>query len=271
MPNIFQWNEAQIYSFFFTLVRVTSLMVFLPIFGDRVVPNTVKVLFGLAFAFIAFPLIWAQGGQYGRVDPAIVASTSKTLWALVCDMGFGMMIGLAARWVFDAVQFAGHFAGTTVGFSIATVLDPHSESQTIALSELQYMLAVLLFLSMDGHHIYLSSILASFKVVPLGGADLLANGDGVVQYLIHMTGEVLILGFKLSAPVVVVVLIVNLTFGMLARAVPQMNVMAVSFTANIVVGLFVVLVSLPGFVNMVGGALDAYAPELVRFMRLFHG
>ncbi|MBI3556108.1 MAG: hypothetical protein HY074_07580, partial [Deltaproteobacteria bacterium] len=50
-----------------------------------------------------------------------------------------------------------------------------------------------------------------------------------------------------------------------------MNVMAVSFTANILVGLLVVIVSLPGFINMVGGAFDSYAPELVRFMRLFSG
>jgi flagellar biosynthetic protein FliR len=264
--NIFQWSENEIETFFFVLVRVTSLLAFLPIFGERIIPTTVRILFGVALTFVAFPLAWAQGV---RIDPAVMSSVGKTIWALCSDIGFGMMIGFAARWVFDAVQFAGHFAGTTIGFSLASVFDPHTESQTISLSELQYIMAVLLFLSMDGHHIYLMSILKSLNIVPLGGANLIAHGDSVIQYLIQLTGEVIGLGLKLAAPVLVVGLIMNLTFGIMSRAVPQMNVLAVSFAANIIVGLMVVLLSLPGFVNMVGGAFDAYTPELMRFMRMF--
>ncbi|MBI3544464.1 MAG: flagellar biosynthetic protein FliR [Deltaproteobacteria bacterium] len=243
-------------------------MFFLPIYGDRAVPPTVKLLFGLAFAFVAFPMLMGSGVG---VPPAVLESPSKTAWAVCTEIGFGLMVAFCARWVFDAIQFAGHFAGTSMGFSMASVLDPHTETQTIAVAELHYIMAGLLFLSLDGHHVYLSAILQSFRIVPLATADLLAHGDGVIQYLIHMTGEVISLGLKLSAPVVVVSLILNLTFGVLARAVPQMNVMAVSFTANIMIGLLVAFINLPGFMNAVNGSFDAFTPELVRFMRLFHG
>lgn len=268
MLDLFRWNETQIFTFFFVLVRVTSLVFFLPIFGDKTIPSVVKVMFGLSFSTVVFGVAWAQGVH---VDPAVMESTSKTVWAVASDLGFGMMVGFVARWIFDAVQFAGHFAGTSMGFSMASVLDPHNDTQTIALAELQYIMSALLFLSMDGHHIYLTAILGSLKLVPLAGVNMLANGDAVVHYLIQMTSEVLVLGLKLAAPVMVVLLLINLTFGILARAVPQMNVLAVSFSVNIVIGLFIALVSFPGFANMVSSTFDSYTPELFRFMRLFHG
>jgi flagellar biosynthetic protein FliR len=268
VPNFLIWSESQVIAFFFVLARVTSLLLFLPIFGDKVIPPTIKILFGLSFAVVAFPIAWAQGAH---VDPSVLESTWKTAWALMSDIGFGMMVGFVARWIFDAVQTAGHFAGTAMGYSMASVLDPHTETQTIAMAELHYIIIALLFLALGGHHFYLEIILDSFRIVPLAKVNLLAQGDGVIQYLISMSAEVLTLGLKLAAPVMVVSLLINLVFGVLARAVPQMNTMAVSFTVNLVVGLIVALVSLPGFVNMVSGAFDSYTPELTRFMRLFRG
>jgi flagellar biosynthetic protein FliR len=266
--DFIHWSDTQIFTFFFVLVRVTGLLFFLPVFGDRVIPANIKILFGLGFAWMVFPLLWAQGM---RADMAVVNAPGRLIWATACDAGFGIMLGFVARWIFDAVQTAGHFAGTTIGFSIASVLDPHTESHTIALAEMHYMLAALLFLAMNGHHIYLSATLQSFKVVPIGTVNLLGQGDSAIQYIIRMSAEVLSLAVKLSAPVVVVILLINLTFGIMSRAVPQMNVMAVSFTANIIIGVMIALISMPGFVNMVGGAFDAYTPELLRFMRLFRG
>lgn len=266
--NIFQWNELQIYSFFFVLVRVTSLLVFLPIFGDRTIPPLVKIFFGVTLSSVVFPFVYAAGH---RIDLAVIESDSKAVWAVCCEVGFGMMVGFVARWIFDAAQFAGHFAGTAMGFSMASVLDPHTETQNTSMSEMQYILAAMLFLAMNGHHIYLQAILESFKLVHIGGVNLLANGDSVIQYLIQMTAEVLALGLKLSAPVVVVLLLLNLTFGIVARTVPQLNVFVVSFTINIIVGLLAALISAPGFTNMIASAFDAYTPELFKFMRLFHG
>lgn len=268
MGDLFNWDELQIYTFFFVLVRVTSLLAFLPIFGDRTIPPIVKLLFGLAFSFVVYPVAWSRGV---RVDMAVMESTSRTVWAIFSDMAFGMMVGFVARWIFDAAQFAGHFAGTTMGYSMGSILDPNSETQTVALAHLLYLLTALLFLSLDGHHIYLSAILESFRLVPLAGVKLFVHGDSVVRYMIDMSAEVIVLGLKLCAPVLVVLLLINLTFGILSRAVPQMNILAVSFSVNIVVGLFVVLVSLPSFVSMVGTAFDSYTPELFRFMRLFGG
>lgn len=266
--NLFQWNEPQIYTFFFVFIRVTGLILFLPIFGDRNVPSVIKILFGLSLSFVAFPLVWQKGIF---VNPGISDSVSRTVLAVFSDAVMGMMTGFVARWVFDAVQFAGHFAGTTMGFSIATVLDPHTESQNIAVAELQYILAVFIFFSMNGHHIYLRAILGSFEVIPPAGVDLFTKSSEIVRYLIDMTGAVISLGVRLAAPIVVVVFLMNMAFGIMARAVPQMNVLVVSFAANIILGFFVLLVTLPGFTNSVQANMDQYTPELLKFMKLFGG
>ncbi|MBI2605024.1 MAG: flagellar biosynthetic protein FliR [Deltaproteobacteria bacterium] len=263
--NVFQWDEAQILTFFHVLVRVTSVTAFVPIFGDKVVPAIVKILFGLALACVVHPVAWA-GGM--RIDPAVAESAGRLAMSVGGEALFGVALGFVSRWIFDAIQFSGHFAGIAIGFSMASVLDPHSETQTVSFAEMQYMLAALLFLAMDGHHLYLSALVDSFRIVPVTGVKILAMSQGLAQYFINMTAEVFLLGLKLSAPVVTVVLLVNLTFGMLARAVPQLNALILSFAANIVIGLFVMVLSLPAFVSMVNGAFDSYMPEIERFLHL---
>ncbi|MEW6056951.1 MAG: flagellar biosynthetic protein FliR [Bdellovibrionota bacterium] len=266
--NFLRWNEIQVLTFFFVLVRVSSMLAFLPLLGDRTIPANIKILFGLALSFVVFPLLWSGGV---RVDYKVFNSTSQTIWVITSEVSFGILVGFVSRWIFDAVQVAGHVAGTSIGFSMASVLDPHTETQNIALAELQYILVALLFLSMDGHHVFLSAILKSFEVAPLAAINFFANTESVAQYLIQMSAEVLLLGVKLCAPILVVILLLNLAMGIMARAVPHMNVLAVSFSVNILVGLLVVLVSLPGFLSLVGSTFDVYMPELFRFMRLFGG
>ncbi len=260
------WTEIQIFTFFFLFVRVTSLVFFLPLLGDRTIPVIVKILFGLALAFVTFPIAWNQGV---RVNVEITQSVLGTLWAVGSEVCFGMMVGFVARWIFDAVQFAGYFAGTSIGFSIATVFDPHAETETISLAELKYVLAALLFLALDGHHVYITNIVKSFELAPLTKVSFLNQGDTIVSYLILLTSQVILLGVKLCIPVIAVIFLVNITFSLIARVVPQVNILAVSFTANIVAGLFIVFVSLPSFHSLLEGTFDVYAPELLRFMKLF--
>ena len=268
MLNIFEWNEPQIFTFFFVLIRVTSLIVVLPLFGDKTVPPMVKLFFALSFSFVAFPVAWGQGV---RVPRELFDAPMRLTIAIVSDICFGLALGFVARWIFEAIHVAGYVAGTSMGFSMASVLDPHSETQAIAVAELQYIFSALLFLSLEGHHIYLKVIIDSFATLGPGAINLGAVSGDLSKYMIEMTAGVLGLGLKLAAPVLVVILLVNLIFGIMTRAVPQMNVMAVSFTANIMIGLFVSLVSFPGFLNMLGGAFENQASELLRFVRLFGG
>ena len=141
----------------------------------------------------------------------------------------------------------------------------------IPIAELQYILAAFLLLGLDGHHLYLMTLIHSFKTLPLGEISIFANSESVIQYLIQMSAEVLSLGLRLSAPVLIVILLSNLGFSILARAVSQMNVLVITFTANLAIGVVILFVSLPGFINLVDLAFESYTPEIIRFMRLLHG
>lgn len=266
MASFLSWNEQQIFVFFYVLVRVTTLMFFLPIYGDKQIPAIIKICFGLAFSCVVYPLVWGSGQ---RIPDAMINSPYQIMFSLFSEITFAAMLGFVARWIFDAVLFAGQFTGTSVGFSMASILDPHTETQTIAIAELQYVLAALLFLAIDGHHLYLSAIIDSTKLVPLGASTLLNASEGLYHFIIKVSSEVLILGIKLSAPVLVIILVINLTFGVLARAVPQLNALVISFAANIIVGVFVVIISMPAYTSMVNSAFEGYAAELAQFMKLF--
>lgn len=268
MLNLFQWNEQQIFTFFFVFTRVASILLFLPIFGDRTVPSTVKVLFSVALAWVCFPILWNRGAV---VSPQVYQTNAGILYSMGQELVIGAIIGYAARWVFEAVQFSGQVIGISMGFSMASTLDPSSESQNIALAELKYILTVMLFLALNGHHLYLSTIIESFRHVPLGAMHWFNKELDVIKFLTAMTSEIVIIALKLASPIIAVILLVNITFGLASRAVPQMNVFAVSFGANIIVGLFVVLVSLPAFTNLVTSLFDDFTPDLMKLVRLFGG
>ncbi len=264
--NFLQWDDVQLITFFHILVRVTTFTMLLPVLGDKALPTIVKILFGFSIACVLHPMLWGQGL---RVPQEIMNSPNQLAGSVISEVIFGAFVGFIARWVFDAVQFAGHFAGTSMGFSMASVFDPHTETQTISYAELQYVMTVLLFLALDGHHMYIKSLVDSFSSVPLASPKILTVNQSVFEYLLHMSSEVLSLGFKLSAPIVVVIFLINMTFGILARAVPQLNVLVVSFASNIIIGLFIGLISIPSFMGMVDSAFDTYQSEIHNFIRLF--
>ncbi len=266
--NILQWNEEQIFTFFLIFIRVSSLLIFMPIFGERAVLPTVKALLCVSISWVLFPFIWNTGV---RASMPIFSTASGLLVVIAKEVSFGAAVGYVCRWIFDASTFAGQLIATSMGLSMASVIDPSTESQTMALSEIKHILALLLFLAADGHLLLLKIVTASFDVVPLDRLDWFAQGGSMFKFLTTMTSEILSTAVKIAAPVVAVVFVVNITFGLVSKAVPQMNVFAVSFGANILVGLFVAFLTIPSFTNVISSALDSYAPMVLTFMGFFRG
>lgn len=261
--GIIQFSETQLLTFFFVLLRVSAIMMLLPLFGDRHIPPVIKILFSLALSFVVFWPLW-QGGLVIGTDKTI--STEALLYAGVCEIFIGVLLGFFARWIFDAIRSAGHFMGMQMGFSMGSVLDPTNDTQTISLAELQYVLAALLFLSMDGHHVYVNAVMESFRVLPLGELSLVSKSDSIVKALVDLSSQVILLAVHLAAPILVVMFLINLAFGLLSRAVPQINMLVISFAANIMVGLMIFTISLPAFQAVVGSQFDEYAHQFRSFI-----
>lgn len=252
--SLFNFNEAEIYSFFAVLIRYSVLFSVLPFIGDRLVPGPVKVLLSLAVTIALFPALVARS----EVRPSDALRWSQTAGGIAGIIAMealvGLILGFTARLAFETISFGGNLVGTFMGFATASVYDPHQESQTQVISEIQMVCAMLIFLILDGHHIMLRAALESYKIIGVGGIGVLKSGLGPFfsHKLVELTGQVVRFGIELSAPVAISLFAVNVAFGILAKAMPQLNVLALSFAVSALVGLVVMFLSVPEFFSVSG-------------------
>ena len=256
MPS-FNFNEAELLTFFAVLVRVSVLFSVMPFIGDRFVPVPVKILLSLAVTLVLVPSLIATG----LVRPSDAVSWGSSASGIVSTIGlevmFALILGYTARIAFEAVNFGGNLAGTFMGFAMASTYDHNQQSQTQVVSEIQMALAMLLFLAIDGHHLMLRSALGSYSFLGLGGSpttgSLLAPtfGSAFGARLIELTGQVLRSGIQLAAPIAIALFGVNVAFGVMAKAMPQLNILVLSITISALIGLVIMFLSLGEFQGVV--------------------
>jgi flagellar biosynthetic protein FliR len=216
----------------------------------------VKVLLSLAISMALFPALIARG----EVRPPEASMWGASTGSLAAVMGFealfAVVIGFVGRMAFEAISFGGNLMGSFMGFSMASTYDPHQESQTQVIAEIQLAISVLTFLALDGHHLMLRAALESYRVVGVGGMGLLANtgfNAAFSQKMVELSGEVVKLGVQLGAPVALALFGVNIVFGVMAKALPQLNILVLSFATSALVGLLVMFLSVPEFQETAGG------------------
>jgi len=143
------------------LLRLSGFIFTAPIFGERYIPPQVKVVLSLLLALFFYVFAVPQGAQL--IDQPL------PYWVLLIkEVVWGFLIGFACQLVFIGVQFSGQITGFQMGFGVVNVIDPQSGGQVSIISRLQYLLAVLIFLAMDGHHFLLQALASSFDLLPLG-------------------------------------------------------------------------------------------------------
>ena len=246
----FPVQMEEILTFFAVLVRFSILMALVPFMGDRIIPTTVKVLFSLAVTIAMYPSMVRMGLVkpaeaiiWGRTTASIV--TMITLEAMV-----GMVFGFIARLAFDTIQFSGSLINSFIGLSSATMFDPHHENQSMVLTEIQMAFAMLLFLSMDGHHLMISAAFESYGVLGMGRLNFT---PAMMHQLIQQTADVIRIGVQISGPISVAIFAVQVAMGVMAKAMPQVNILVLSFSVTIFVGLSVLYFTFSHWVGVSNG------------------
>lgn len=251
--SLFNFNAEELLTFFAVLVRYGILLSLIPITGDRLVPAPIKILLALSCGIALYPMLVKSG----QVMPGMAAVWGATPAGLVATVTLeavtAMLLGFVARLGFDIVQFGGNAVGTFMGFASASLYDPHQESQSQVVAELQMVVAMLVFLAIDGHHLIIEAALGSYRLVGLGAAQF---SGAVSERLMSLTAGVLKYGVQLSAPVAVSLFAVNVAFGVMAKAMPQINILVLSFSITALVGLVVLFLSLPQFQGAAAGILS---------------
>jgi flagellar biosynthetic protein FliR len=246
----------------FTIVflRISAMLVMIPVMGERSVPLRVKAGLAMLIALLVYPAIRLNMPQL-RADAEIIA----VALAMTGEVMIGLIIGFAARMIFAGIRFAGDMIGIQMGLSIVNVIDPVSSAQVSIMAEFQYLFAVLVYLAVDGHHMFISAICDSYRFVTPFAYHF---SPSLMQSILLFSKEIFVTAVKISAPVMAVLLFSNVALGVVARTVPQINVFIVGMPLQVATGLIIIGLTIPLFVSVVQRALDSLNTEIQVLLRL---
>lgn len=221
--------------FILLLTRLSGMIVSAPVFGSRYMPNQIKIAFSLIMALAFVPLFSVE------VIPEQI-HLMYLISSLFMELMIGIAIGLIANVLFSAVQIAGQVIDIQMGYIIGRVVDPQFGAQVPLVGQFKYLFTILVFLAINGHHLFIRAVVESYDFIPMGGiADLGAGGIIISQAMSTM----FYLALQVSAPALATLFLTNIVLGILARTVPQMNVFMVGFPFKMFVGLLVLGLVIP--------------------------
>ena len=252
---------GQVLLFLTILARVAGFISAIPIFATTETPIIIRV--GLVFltTLLLFPVLSPQ------IHAASFAPLPFALFMLAETL-LGLLMGLTARLIFTAVEFGGTIIGYQMGFAAANIYDPTGQRQVALLSQFQNVFAILIFLAVDGHHIFFRMAVHSYELLPPGKLDLSGNA---VPYLMELASHMFALGVQFSAPILAVLLLSGLILGVLARVFPQLNVFMLSFPLNIGVSFIVIALTLDMVTALLRREFDALPERLGQLLELLAG
>jgi len=225
--------DAWINALIFPLARILGFINTAPLWSSAGVSRRIRLMLGIALTlgimFVLPPM------------PELKPGSGPGMWVLSQQVLIGMAMGFAVRVIFAAVDIAGAYISMQMGLGFATLYDPQNTAQTPVLSSFLTLLTLLVFLSMNGHLIYVGVLVRSFEVIPVGINTL--SPDSWLN-LVRLGSQLFSMGLLLALPVLIAQLITSLTLGILTRAAPQLNVFSIGFPISLTMGFIGILLGL---------------------------
>lgn len=249
----------QVNDFILIFARISGIVAFAPIFGAKNVPNELKAMlafsFSLAFTGILSPL------EYTPEE-----TTAGLILQLVGEASIGVAIGFAATLFFEVVIFAGYIIDYMIGFGFINIVDPQSGSSISIFAFFYNFLALIVFLLVNGHHVLIEVMVRSYELIPVFGADLNAFS---MKYLVNLAGDIYYTGFRIAAPIFLIMFIIDFTLGMISKIVPQLQILVVGFPLKIAVGLSAIALVLKPTALFFSILLAEYRETMLWMMKYF--
>lgn len=233
-------SDAEIMAFlgqyFWPLCRIAAMLMAMPVIGSQVITARARLMMAIAITALITPLLPPM--------PSVELLSIDSLIIVIQQVLIGLSIAFTLQVVFQLFVLAGQFIAMKMGLGFAMMNDPANGISVTVISQYYLILVTLLFLSMDGHLLAVDYIVTSFYTLPVS-----LSGVGAGTFLtIANSGSWMFSGALLIAlPVLTSLLVVNIAFGVMSRAAPQMNVFAVGFPITLVFGLVLVWLSAPSF------------------------
>lgn len=233
----FSFTEISAYigSFFWPFVRIGAALGVAPVFGARTVPVRTRLFFAFLITMVIVPLIPAAP----KIDPL----TPDGVLIAIQQLLIGLSMGFALLMVFAAFILGGQVIAMQMGLGFASLIDPQNGVQTPVISQLYVLLSTLIFLSLDGHLVLITVLAESFQTMPIAPQALTSDS---MWLMVSWGREIFASAILIAMPVITTLLLVNIAFGVMTRAAPQLNIFAVGFPVIMTAGFILIFITLDG-------------------------
>ncbi|MDH4945383.1 flagellar biosynthetic protein FliR [Sulfurimonas sp. C5] len=243
-----QWavifNDANVVGFLLLFFRFAALFLAVPIFSHQNIPMTIKA----AMAFF-FTIVF-----YSSMPPLTISLDIPTIiLAILSEFIFGLAIGVALQLAYHVITFAGGQISFTMGFSLASAIDPQTGVSMPIISQFLSLIALMVLFALNLHHWVLLFVDASLKTVPLGGFLM---SEDFFNYTIHATSNMFLVGFMIAFPIIALSWLADVIFGMLMKTMPQFNLLVIGFPIKIMVAFVVIIATITATMLIVKGQMQ---------------
>lgn len=254
MGEIIELIFSQYQLFLLVMVRTSGIFIFSPFFSSQNIPNIMKI--GLSFSVSLL---------ISSVLPFSEDFTNEVLVLLIFkELMVGIIIGFISYAFFSSFYVMGQIIDMKIGFGMVNVVDPQNRTQVPLMGNFYYILSFLILLSINGHHSIISALVDSYTFLPIGSFKYTGDTMSILTNTLVKSFEI---GFKLSTPIVAIIFLTDIVLGIMSKTIPQMNVFVVGMPLKVIIGLLIILISMPVFFSAINGIFDLIINDIYRFIK----
>jgi len=255
------YSEQQIMiwasGFFWPLLRISAMFIAIPVFSGRFVDNKILVGAALIITFFTLPLLPEQ--------QTVDVFSHEGIMTGLQQIFIGISMGFVLQLVFSAIVFAGQGIAYSMGLGFASMLDPTTGVSVPVISQFYLVLATLVFLTLGGHLVLIEMLIDSFNTLPVGVIGMERSDRWSI---IAWSSRIFSAGLLMAMPAITSLLMVNIAFGVVTKAAPQLNIFSVGFPITLILGLLLMWVTLPSVLGNFTNLLAESYSVIGDFLRI---
>ncbi|MHC4267027.1 MAG: flagellar biosynthetic protein FliR [Planctomycetota bacterium] len=238
--------------FTIVLFRTASILFFSPIYNQTSLPLIIKIGLALVIAIAIFPTI-------NSTQLALPDNLPNFILIIFKEVAVGFLIGYSATLAFGAFVMAGELISTEMGLAMAELVDPLFGDRISPIAQILQIVGLVLFFAMNGHHWLINALVLSYKTVPITG--FIESGVSISK-MIQLFSGLLVSAIKIAAPIMIILALVVVVSGFLARSTPEINIFLIIFPTKIIVGVLILAVTFPFITRSIEYLLNLFRKDM---------
>lgn len=232
MAEISSWISG----FLLPLFRIASVLMAMPIIGTQLVPLRIRLYFAVAITLAIAPVL-------PPMPPLVGLFSVQSTFLIAEQVILGVLLGFSLQLFFHVFIFAGQLVSMQMGIGFASMMDPASGVSVPVLGQFFLMLVTLVFLAINGHLVVFEVLAESFVTLPVGESLAVESYALMAGRLSWVMGAALLL----VLPAISALLVINISFGVMTRAAPQLNIFTIGFPLTLILGMIIFWISTADF------------------------